>query len=57
MRGQNYNVMMLMLAGINIQRFSAIRRQGIFTTKLPTKDGTSNIPLSCPTKHRTPACV
>ena len=30
---------------------------GILTTELPTKNGTSNLPLSCPTKHETPACV
>jgi len=28
---------------------------GILTTELPTKNWTSNLPLSCPTKHKTPA--
>ena len=30
---------------------------GIITTELPTKNGTLNLLLSCPTKHETPACV
>jgi hypothetical protein len=30
---------------------------GILTTEFPTKDSTLNLPLSCPTKHETPACV
>jgi hypothetical protein len=39
------------------KRFSSIRRQGIFTTGLPTKNLTLNLLLSCPTKYKTPACV
>ncbi|MET3732723.1 hypothetical protein ABID46_002314 [Moheibacter stercoris] len=30
---------------------------GILTTESPTKNLTLNLPLSCPTKHETPAYV
>ncbi|WP_146063288.1 hypothetical protein [Halpernia humi] len=37
--------------------FFSYTQAGILTTELPTKNRTLNLPLSCPTKHETPACV